>query len=208
MYKPEFMSDTEQKSASVQEHVDMRSRRSRHDIDAALATLLLRRSYDAIRVSDIAKKAAVGRGTFYAHFDNKDELLRTQLEGVLDCHISVSTDLPALLDASRLFAHLREVPQMYQALMSGITGPAVSRMAQEILERRLNAILGAREELPASLHGRFISASLFTVLAWWSENGMLQTPSEIQSIFAELCTTAFTKKTCESSLFSQQPHQG
>jgi len=194
MDKPEFMSDIEQKSASVQEHVDLRSRRSRRDIDAALHMLLLRRSYDAIRVSDIAKKAAVGRGTFYAHFDNKDELLRSQLEGVLDGHISVSADLPALLDATRLFSHLQEVPQMYQALMSGASGPAVSRMAQDILERRLNAILEARDGLPASLHGRFVSASLFTVLAWWSENGMQQTPSEMQSIFAELCTTAFTNK--------------
>ncbi|WP_082792638.1 TetR/AcrR family transcriptional regulator [Collimonas pratensis] len=194
MDRSKFMSDIEQKSASVQEHVDLRSRRSRHDINAALATLLLRRSYDAIRVSDIAKKAAVGRGTFYAHFDSKDELLRTQLEGVLERHILVSTELPGLLDATSLFAHLREVPQMYSALMNGAGGPAVSRMAQEILERRINAILDAREELPASLHGRFISASLFTVLAWWSENGMLQTPAEMQSIFAELCTTAFTKK--------------
>ncbi|WP_158229222.1 TetR/AcrR family transcriptional regulator [Collimonas sp. PA-H2] len=189
------MSDIEQKSASVQEHVDLRSRRSRHDINAALTTLLLRRSYDAIRVSDIAKKAAVGRGTFYAHFDSKDELLRSQLEGVLERHILLSTELPGLLDATGLFAHLREAPQMYSALMNGAGGPAVSRMAQEILERRLSAILDAREELPVSLHGRFISASLFTVLAWWSENGMQQTPSEMQSIFTELCTTAFTKKT-------------
>ncbi|WP_211444158.1 TetR/AcrR family transcriptional regulator [Collimonas humicola] len=174
--------------------MDLRSRRSRHDINAALATLLLRRSYDAIRVSDIAKKAAVGRGTFYAHFDSKDELLRTQLEGVLERHIVVSTELPGLLDASRLFAHLREAPQMYSALMNGACGLAVSRMAQEILERRLSAILDAREDLPAGLHGRFISAALFTVLAWWNENGMQQAPSEMQSIFAELCTTAFAKK--------------
>jgi AcrR family transcriptional regulator len=195
MDKPKFMSDIEQKPASVQEHVDLRSRRSRNDIDLALTGLLLRRSYDAIRVSDIAKKAAVGRGTFYAHFDNKDELLRAQLDDVLSRFISVSADLPGLLDATRLFAHLHDMPQLYHSLMSGASGPAVLRMGQEILERRLQTLLEARPDLPASLHGRFVAASFFTVLAWWSEYGMQQTPAEMQSIFAELCTTAFTKKT-------------
>ncbi|AIY40469.1 Transcriptional regulator [Collimonas arenae] len=193
MDKTKFMSDTEQKSASVQESVDLRSRRTRHHIDHALTKLLLRRSYDAIRVSDITKKAEIGRGTFYAHFDNKDELLRKQLTDVLSRFISVSTDQLCLLDATMLFTHLRDVPQMYQSLMSGASGPGVLRMAQEILEQRLHAILEAREELPPSLHAHFVSASLFTVLAWWTENGMQQSPSEMQSIFAELSISAFTK---------------
>ena len=81
MDKTKLMSDIEQKSASVQERVDLRSRRTRHHIDHALTRLLLRRSYDAIRVSDITKKAEIGRGTFYAHFDNKDELLQPGLFG-------------------------------------------------------------------------------------------------------------------------------
>ncbi|HWW03688.1 helix-turn-helix domain-containing protein [Collimonas sp.] len=180
------MSDIKQKSETVLEPGDRRSRRTRHDLDSALTKLLQRRSYDAIRVSDIVKKAEVGRATFYAHFDNKDELLRKQLGDVMNRLVSVSANLPGLLDATALFVHLRQAPQMYQSLMRGTTAPGVVRMAQEILEQRLTTALSASAEPPASLHARFISTSLFTVLAWWSENGMQQSPAELQTIFSGL----------------------
>jgi AcrR family transcriptional regulator len=188
------MSDIKQKSETVLKTGDLRSRRTCHDLDSALGQLLLRRPYDAIRVSDIVKKAEVGRATFYAHFDNKDELLRKQLSDIMNRLVAVAPQFPGLLDATRLFAHLHETPQMYQSLTRGTAASGVARMAQEILEQRLTTVLAASVELPAGLHARFVSTSLFTVLAWWSENGMQQSPTELQAIFSNLFNTACAKE--------------
>ena len=59
---------------------DERVVRSRKRLDAAFVELLHRRAYGNMRVSDIAKKAGVGRATFYAHYPSKDHLLRSQFD--------------------------------------------------------------------------------------------------------------------------------
>ena len=58
---------------------DIRAVRTRQQINSAFVMLMHRRSYDSMRVSDITRKAGVGRATFYAHFTSKDDLLRSQL---------------------------------------------------------------------------------------------------------------------------------
>jgi AcrR family transcriptional regulator len=68
-----------QKSRSVAEVVDPRVEKTRASIASAFTGLLMRRSYDRIRVSAITRKAAVGRATFYAHFATKDALLQGEL---------------------------------------------------------------------------------------------------------------------------------
>jgi AcrR family transcriptional regulator len=70
------MAVTKQKSASVSQRrasqrKDERVRRTRMRIDAAFVDLLHRRAYGNIRVSEIVKKAGVGRPTFYAHYSTK-----------------------------------------------------------------------------------------------------------------------------------------
>src|SRR5260370_15208171 len=96
---------------------DARSLRTRARIDAAFAQLLHRRAYGDIRVSDIIRKAGVGRATFYAHYAAKDNLLRSQFErGVAPMLVSLPDD-PALLDATPLFAHIRSAPFIYKAMM-------------------------------------------------------------------------------------------
>lgn len=54
---------------------DRRVRRTRRRLKEALSELLIERDYDAITVREIANRADVGRSTFYAHFESKEDLL-------------------------------------------------------------------------------------------------------------------------------------
>ena len=63
---------------------DRRTQRTQQTLFDALIDLLKVKHYDAISVKDIIEKANVGRSTFYAHYQTKDDLLKSGFERVLD----------------------------------------------------------------------------------------------------------------------------
>ncbi|MGN0034879.1 MAG: TetR/AcrR family transcriptional regulator [Coriobacteriales bacterium] len=55
---------------------DKRAIRSAHAIYEGLSSLIERKAYDAITVTDVQRESGVGRATFYRSFDRIDDVLR------------------------------------------------------------------------------------------------------------------------------------
>jgi AcrR family transcriptional regulator len=185
------MSHTGQQREDVRKPVDRRISRTRRSIDAAFLALLQRRGYEAVGVSDIVREADVGRATFYEHYASKDDLLRAQLRYVCMTMLRGGRSQPALIDATSLFAHVRDVPMLYR-LVAGRSAAARSlRVLQEVMDERAAAILAERLVEDACLRPpltepiacRLVVANLTALLAWWTENGMKETADEMQALF-------------------------
>ncbi len=58
--------------------------RSKTMIKEALLELMVEKPFDKITITDIVKKADINRGTFYAHYDNTSEVLRSISASVID----------------------------------------------------------------------------------------------------------------------------
>src|SRR5208282_3885001 len=122
------------KSESVPNRGDARTRRTLARIDDAFVQLLYVRSYEAIRVSDIAKKARIGRATFYAHYDSKGSLLRSRFMRVIEPMILLRPADPCLFDCTALFAHILSARRLYRSV-------AGARVIRDCIENRLRTLL-------------------------------------------------------------------
>lgn len=195
------MALTKQKSGSVSQvqrgvTKDERVVRTRKQLDAAFVELLCRRAYGNIRVSDIARKARVGRATFYAHYRSKDELLRSQFDRIVAPMLAIKRDDPCLLDASALLKHVQTAPRLFQALVVGPESGSGPRILRECFERRVRQALELRESdtyasgasfaMQRAIVTRAVASSLLASIACWVESGMSQPVEEVQAIFSRL----------------------
>lgn len=61
-------------------NTDLRIRRTRARLGAALIALIEEKAMDEVTVREVLERAQVGRSTFYVHYEDKDDLFLSQLE--------------------------------------------------------------------------------------------------------------------------------
>jgi AcrR family transcriptional regulator len=186
------------KPRCVSKAPDPRSERTRGLITRAFFDLLGRRGYDRIRVSDITRKAHVGRATFYAHFASKDALLKSELNRVVVPMLVARHGDRCHIDCTMLFAHIQHSRDLYRSVMAGSTRVITERLVQDVLEARIGAILAARGEAtpPAEeFVPRFVASTILTLLAWSLEQSVSRAPSELQDTFQLLTASAMSEAT-------------
>ena len=166
---------------------DRRAQNTADKIDAAFVDLLFRKPYDAIRVSELAKRAHVGRATFYKHYADKDALLRSQLDRIVVPMLAPLNE-PCLIDATALFEHVRASRRLLRTI-------ALSRAAQPVIQASFEShvahTLSNKKRafvsgITASIGPRFISSTLQALVTWWMQEGMQRSPRQMQEIFAAL----------------------
>jgi len=183
--------------------MDRRSRRTRQTLHETLMQLVVERGYDAISVSDIVGAANVGRSTFYAHFTDKDDLLRDladTLRGVLVSEhalVAAAAEAPdgRVLGFSRFMTrHMQEQHQLYQALMQGRAGPIILGNIRhalcDIVRKELPADAGPNRELTV----QFLVGAYLSVLTWWLNRGATEAPEQIEAAFRELAVRGLSQE--------------
>lgn len=89
--------------------MDRRQRKSRRAITDAFVELMLQKRYDQVTVATIINRADIARSTFYAHFETKDELLRSLCEEMFN----------------HIFGEVSQSPNACESLYVGLRGQLV-----------------------------------------------------------------------------------
>jgi AcrR family transcriptional regulator len=81
VYEPEWRNCTERGEKDMPQNVpDRRVQKTRRLLQDALIELVAKKGYESVTIQEILDQANVGRSTFYAHFQDKDQLLHSILD--------------------------------------------------------------------------------------------------------------------------------
>ncbi len=175
---------------------DRRSHRTRRLLAQAFTELLREKGYDQITVQDIIDRADVGRSTFYAHYQDKEDLLVSELEALFD-DVNEHASLDGFNDPRgtpvvQLFRHVQDHQYLYKALVWSKNIEPLFRKGERMLTGKFEQFLTASDTyqispavpLPAS--ATYLSGALITLLRWWLDNNLPYPPDKLDDLYHTL----------------------
>lgn len=171
--------------ADSDQKLDRRIVRTRTALKEAIIELVLEKGFNAIRVQDIAERADVRAATLYLHYDNKEDLLMSALEGIYDdMFMAISEEeLAAYLStanyprAEAVFERIWEQRDLYLVLMSGeVPRTMYLRLLRYVansfrtgIQTRLNGLGIQPEDVQVDLDflARYMSGALLAFVGVW-----------------------------------------
>lgn len=180
---------------------DRRVHRTRELLRGALFSLIREKGFEALSVQDIIDRANVGRATFYAHFDNKEDLLLSgfdtlraslkerQREGQLR---RGRVEERVLAFSHELFAHVSDHRDLFQAMAGKRSGAVIQSVVHKLLldliRDDVQSILPRAEasSVPAEALAQFIAGGMFGLLMWWMGGRTRPSVDELNGIFQRL----------------------
>lgn len=150
--------------------------------------LIPEKGYDAITVQDITDRAILNRTTFYMHYSDKDDLLQTMVNEVLDefeqiyQHQQVISNDTAFISKifTLIFEHVARNDEFYAVMLGEQSiAPFTQQMRQKIEEIALRWIppdSWQDDTIEPTLFVSFISSGFLGVVRWWIHHNMPHTP--------------------------------
>ena len=188
------MSNSSASNVRKVETADPRVTRSTQALGAALVELMLEQEFGHITVQTILDRADVSRSTFYAHFENKHDVLLSSYEGMF-AWLELQLENPSpvgvrVAPVAEFVAHIAGTRPFVDALrtagqMQQMSELGVAYMAR-IIERRIRPCSGSSSLVPPSLIARMLSAALMEMVEWGGEQRAPALPGQIDATFHAL----------------------
>ena len=175
--------------------LDRRQKKTRTAIFKALQTLLERKPYSTITVQEIIDEANIGRSTFYAHFETKDDLLRSLCSEIF-CH--VFTDLLPQeedtlsrknleLKLGHILYHLKENQVNIRSIITADgDGMFMAYFKQYLTQLFSRYTVLFPEEIPEDFLIHHLTGSFAETVRWWACQNMTHSPQVVAGYFMAL----------------------
>lgn len=182
---------------------DRRVERTQQLLQAALLSLIKEKEFDAISVQEIIDRANVGRATFYAHYDNKEDLLESGFEGL---HATLkerqkeareregSLDEQLFAFSQHLLAHADEHREILPSMVSQRGGALIQHLLRHLLVRvvreDVNTMMPKAGAVPKEAIVQFIAGGLYGLMMWWLSGKRRLSVDELDRLFRTLAIPA------------------
>lgn len=179
--------------------MDRRQQKTREAIFQAFGSLLGHKSYSNITVQEIIDTANIGRSTFYAHFETKDDLLKALCERLFDHIIRSAADCTHThglysdeTAPASVFCHLLQHLAENDNNILGLLSCESNEIFLRCFKDSLNELIGSQfirqnchkdSILPDDFLINHISGSFVEMVLWWIKGHMKETPEELDRYF-------------------------
>ncbi len=187
---------------------DRRAVRSKRLILGALRELVLEKDYKKISVSDIVERADIGRATFYAHFEDKEDLGRFmfgQLMAQIEQEIQEILDeggYPAgvpqtLLPSLALFRIAAEKHKWFKMNAEHpefglvmLVNPLITRLEKQV---EIMGLFIVSDEITLHIAATFLVSALVSLLTSWVLGDMPESPEEMDRMYQALAAPTLNR---------------
>ena len=179
---------------TVETPLDRRAVRTRGLLLDALRELMSERGFERLTTQNIIDRAGVGRATFYAHFENKEELLAASVGRLRDWLGAMRERTPTQPFAFMLpfFDHVSSHGALYRTTFERESEVSVERLIRAMMRDLVRAELVAQrtakqDDAAIELATQFVVSTFWSVTVWWMGGaGGQRTPAEVNAIFLRL----------------------
>jgi AcrR family transcriptional regulator len=176
--------------------VDLRIKRSRSSMQAALATLMEEKPYKNIKVSEITDQALVARPTFYLHFKTKDELLLSVIDEFFaeffedfdEYLVGFPDNFEGLLQfvLDELGEHAKEIQMIIQADKEHLLLGKFQEYISLAVERISNSEYFTIDKNALQYSGDILAGSLYLLSIRWLKEGMPYSPEAVGKLYYQV----------------------
>ena len=172
--------------------LDRRQRKTRAAIFNALRTLMEQKQYTTITVQEIINEANIGRSTFYAHFETKDDLLQSlcsdifhhvftdllpQEEDSLDCR-------NLELKLGHILYHLKENQVNIRSIIATDgDGLFMAYFKQYLTQLFSRYTMLFPQEIPETFLIHHLAGSFAETVKWWVAQDMKLDPETVAHFY-------------------------
>ena len=178
-----------------QDKQDRRSMRTRQLVHTAMMELLREKRYDTITVQDLLDRANIGRSTFYAHYYDKEDVLTSLSEQMLEMfrhQLSERKTGQNIVPSLEMFQHAQENYLFFQSMIRGhaeeLLWDTVRAILSRIIEESLASACAGKgsPSIPLTVAAEYLAGAFGNLLKWWLKADIPYSPEEMENIFQQL----------------------
>lgn len=184
----------EAKTEGMVDRMDRRQKKTRDAIFAAFTSLLQNKRYEHITVQHIIEEADIGRSTFYAHFETKDELLKAMCTQIFEHIFSAeligeethdfSNQTPNLKEKLiHLLYHLKDKHAVICSILSSDSKDVFMRYFKEYLVTLFGEYICKDSEIPYEYRQNHLISDFAELVDWWVKKQMNESPETMISYY-------------------------
>ena len=162
--------------------MDRRQKKTRKAVFEAFTGLLGTKSYSNISVQEIIDAANIGRSTFYAHFETKDELLHALCREIFehvfsdelpkeDTHDFSSREKDLVGEITHILYHLNDNRPYIKSILSCESGEIFMNYFKEYLAELFSGELDKhRSDVPQDYMLNHMVCDFAETVRWWMKH--------------------------------------
>ncbi len=176
---------------------------TRQKLIQAAVELVLEKGYETVTVQDITDRADIGRGTFYIHFKDKEEVVWTAIQGLCleleqAAHQQYKDNIPDHLEYYGLLFIFHQVEKnrdLFRVCFSAQGSATLTERVQDLLAgiilfdlQNQPALHDPSSDVPLEIVAQMMTGLITRMISWWLNTSNSYTAEQMAGmIYETLC---------------------